>query len=381
MSGIRPVAPGFPQAAHAAALVFLLFLQNPAAPPRPRLRVSIDMAPPVWMEGDALRLRLVVDNQGEGDIKIPKDWARGSGLVARQTVAPTETSQPRAVEVACSPTADMYEIPAGSRLVIPVEVKSFAPPPGDAFELFFLSSSPAAGSEALRVERVEDLRGARAEIDTQKGMVVFELAPESAPLAVRNFVKLAEKGFYDGIAFHRIARGLCIQAGDPGSKTGDIKILPGTGGSTFDGRALPLERTRVAFDRGTVGIARNHDEFYQQLRTAFLNYYKCDNEESLDRKLRADWPSAYQLQENSRALTSGSSQFFICTTNSPQFTSRYSAFAKVVEGMPVVDAIEASETMGGKASSALLAERPVEPVRIRKITIVRKPHTASAPAK
>ncbi|MFN0207172.1 MAG: peptidylprolyl isomerase [Planctomycetota bacterium] len=352
---------------------FLLLnpLQNPA--PAPQVRVAIDMNPAIWIDGDPLRFRLIIENVATSELTIPKAWAAGGGITARQTKIAPGSKDIESVSIQTKAAlGETYQIAAGARLILPIEIKDFVPPPGDAFELLFLSSSPAAGSDALRVERVENLRGARARIDTQKGIVVLELAPDAAPLAARNFVKLSEAGFYDGQAFHRIAKGLCIQTGDPGSKAADLKLLPGTGGATFDGRPLPLERTKVVFERGVVGLARSHDPLYYNIRGQLMQFYKTETEDALNEKLRTEWPSALVLQENARALTSGTSQFFICTSAVPHFAGRYSAFAKVIEGMPVVDAIEASETLSGTADNAELAERPADPVRIRKITIQRK---------
>jgi peptidyl-prolyl cis-trans isomerase B (cyclophilin B) len=271
-------------------------------------------------------------------------------------------------------------LPAASSLAFPLTFTVVKPPAGDAFDVFFLSPAPAAGSASIRVERCENLRGARAHLDTDRGRITFALAPESAPLAVRNFVRLAEAGFYDGVAFHRIVKGLCVQAGDPASKTGDVSTLPGTGGNTFNGQPLPLERSPALFEKGTVGLTRVPDHLYQNVRSALAQYYQVSTDEALDEKLRAEWPSAHQLQEGVKSLTSGTSQFFICTSSIPLFTGRYAAFAKVVAGMEVVEALESSEVLGAKASNPVLAERPVLPPRLFKITIER-PSSAAVKTK
>lgn len=362
----------------AAFFLSFIFAQSPAPAVQaaPKFKISLEAAPPVWLEGDALRVYLHIENLDLEPATVPREWMNGECLRLRETRV---ADQPvvKAYHPKATKNDGEYRIPGHARLSLQLALDNIEAPPGDAFDLFFISEKPAAGSETLRIERVENLRGARAVVETSKGNVVLELAPEAAPLASRNFVKLSESGFYDGQAFHRIAKGLCIQAGDPESKEADIKKISAAGGATFDRRPLPLERTRVAFEKGTVGLARRHDELYQQVRSALANVYKVDTDAELDAKLKSFWPSALLLQEGIQALTSGTSQFFICTNNAPQFMGRYSAFAKVVEGMSVVEAIESSETVGAAAATPEFAERPVDPVRITKIKIIRKNATAA----
>ena len=66
-------------------------------------------------------------------------------------------------------------------------------------------------------------------IDTKFGTIEIELLPEAAPNHVRNFIKLAASGFYDGTLFHRVIPGFMIQGGDPTTR-GDDRSKYGTGG-------------------------------------------------------------------------------------------------------------------------------------------------------
>ncbi|MBI5696973.1 MAG: peptidylprolyl isomerase, partial [Thaumarchaeota archaeon] len=72
----------------------------------------------------------------------------------------------------------------------------------------------------------------QATIETKFGKIVFKLLPELAPEHVRNFVKLAQSGFYDGTQFHRVIPGFMIQGGDPNTKTPD-KSKWGMGGPGY----------------------------------------------------------------------------------------------------------------------------------------------------
>lgn len=358
---------------------------------RPALRVTLE-APRWVMEGDPsqpLRLRLTVENAGDADARIPARWALGDGVRIRAVAPPLAARSKVVVDPAAKPvrtsvgTVDAdpdLRLPPGARLTLAIALPGAELPPTDAFECLFVSESPPAAADAVRVERVEDLRGARAVVETDLGRFTLALAPEAAPLSCRNFVRLAEAGFYDGIAFHRVAKGTCVQAGDPTTRANEAASL-GNGGSTYDGRPLPLERSPAAFREGTVGIPRAVDEIYHRVRLTLAEAFGAKDELELDAKLLATgWTSAASLLERRETLESGTSQFFVCTTDLPTYAGRYSAFARVVEGMETVRAIESVEVQGAAAAAPHLAERPKSPVRIRRVTIQRAAPAAAGPA-
>lgn len=152
----------------------------------------------------------------------------------------------------------------------------------------------------------------------------IELYPETAPITVENFIKLVQDGFYDGLTFHRVIPGFMIQGGCPnGTGTGG----PGwhiKGEFASNGVENPLKHTR-----GVISMARAMDP------------------------------------------DSAGSQFFIMHQDAPHLDGQYAAFGHVVDGMDVVDAI-ASVPTG-------YADRPIEPVRIKKITL--EGETVEAPEK
>jgi peptidyl-prolyl cis-trans isomerase B (cyclophilin B) len=95
----------------------------------------------------------------------------------------------------------------------------------------------------------------QATIETKFGKIVFKLLPELAPEHVRNFVKLAQSGFYDGTLFHRVIPGFMIQGGDPNTKTAD-KSRWGQGGPGYTIKAEFNTRSHL---RGIVSMARATD--------------------------------------------------------------------------------------------------------------------------
>ncbi|HEX8475184.1 MAG TPA: peptidylprolyl isomerase [Pyrinomonadaceae bacterium] len=137
-----------------------------------------------------------------------------------------------------------------------------------------------------------------ARIETNRGTIRFELLEDQAPKTTDNFIKLAERGYYNGVIFHRVINGFMIQGGDP---TGT-----GRGGEAASGGRFPDEINRSselyqgAYKKGTVAMA------------------------------------------NAGPNTNGS-QFFIMHADYALPPS-YSKFGQVVEGLDVVDAIATTET-------------------------------------
>lgn len=119
-----------------------------------------------------------------------------------------------------------------------------------------------------------------------------ELYPETAPNTVRNFISLIQKGFYDGLTFHRVIQGFMIQGGCPEGT--------GVGGPGYSIRG-EFAQNGVKNDlRHTEGVL------------------------SMARAMHPD---------------SAGSQFFIMHKNAPHLDGAYAAFGKVIEGMDVVDKI------------------------------------------
>jgi len=162
--------------------------------------------------------------------------------------------------------------------------------------------------------------GMHAVIDTDKGPIELEFLPADAPKAVENFRLLAEHGYYDGLTFHRIVRGFMIQGGDPnGDGTGGESAW----GGTFDDEINPQSPLyRGGYRRGLVAMA------------------------------------------NRGANTNGS-QFFVMHQDY-DLPPSYVIFARVTNGMDVVDALAATPTTMGDDGGM---SKPMTPVKIKKVTI------------
>ena len=146
------------------------------------------------------------------------------------------------------------------------------------------------------------------------GVITVELDEKSAPITVDNFVKLAKKGFYNGLTFHRIIKGFMIQGGCPrGNGTGG----PGytiKGEFRSNGFNNPISHLR-----GVISMARAQDP------------------------------------------NSAGSQFFIMHADGTYLDGQYAAFGHVINGIEVVDKIASARTS--------FNDRPLEPVVIEEIIV------------
>ncbi len=153
-------------------------------------------------------------------------------------------------------------------------------------------------------------------IEMENGAKIkIELDRTAAPNTVNNFLSLANKGFYNGLIFHRVIPGFMIQGGCP-----DGTGMGGPGYSIKGEFAANGVKNPIKHKRGVISMAR-------------------------------------AMNPNSAG-----SQFFIMHQDAPHLDGQYAAFGHVVEGMETVDAIAATPTN--------FSDRPLDPQRIKSITLV-----------
>ena len=135
---------------------------------------------------------------------------------------------------------------------------------------------------------------------TAKGVMKIEFYDNDAPNTVKNFIELAKKGYYDGLAFHRVIPNFVIQGGCPNTREG-AKGTPGTGGPGYK------------IDCETKGGNQRHDRGVLSMAHAGKN--------------------------------TGGSQFFVCHSrdNTAHLDGVHTCFGKVVEGLEVIDQIRAND--------------------------------------
>lgn len=153
----------------------------------------------------------------------------------------------------------------------------------------------------------------KAQFRTNHGTFAVELFEDRAPVTTRNFIELANRGFYDGVVFHRVIAGFMIQGGDPKGT--------GTGGP---GYTIP-------------------DEFHPELRH----------------------DAEGMLSMANAGPNTGGSQFFITLAATPWLDDRHAVFGRVREGMDVIRKIGTTPTDA--------RDRPIQEAKMEKVSIEESP--------
>ena len=146
------------------------------------------------------------------------------------------------------------------------------------------------------------------------GVMKAELYPDVAPNTVNNFISLVQKGYYDGLIFHRVIPGFMIQGGCPNGNG-----MGGPGYSIKGEFARKGFKQNMVHDRGVLSMART------------------------------------------MAPDSAGSQFFVMVEKAPHLDGQYAAFGKVIEGMEVADAIVSAKRDWN--------DKPRQPQRMKKVTV------------
>lgn len=171
-----------------------------------------------------------------------------------------------------------------------------------------------APAEPFDKADVKTMAAQCATLDTEAGVIVMEMFPESAPESVRNFLNLVATGALDTTAFTRVVPEFVIQGGDLYSREG--KVTPEIGRRAR--KTVPDEPNKILHERGIVSMARS------------------------------DEPN------------SATTNFFILLQSASYLDGKFTAFGRVTKGMEVVEAIN---------KMPVTEEKPEKPVRIRRATV------------
>ena len=176
-----------------------------------------------------------------------------------------------------------------------------------------IRETPPPEVEPFSTETVDQLKAHRAVLETSAGPITIEFFPEKAPEHVRNFLRLAQLGVYDGMSFHRVVKGFAIQTGYTQTRG------PLTEKQQKYVRQVKAELNDTKHVKGILSMAHGGDP--------------------------------------STAMTS----FFIMTGDAPSLDGKYTAFGRVVDGMAAVEAIE---------QAAVNGEAPVTRIDLKTVRVV-----------
>lgn len=174
---------------------------------------------------------------------------------------------------------------------------------------------PAPVPDPFLTETVEELSAYRAVLETSFGEITFAFFPDRAPMHVRQFLRLAVSGVYDGTAFHRVVKGFVIQGGHLPTRREELD-------NRQAGYVRPLqpEFNPTPHDRGIVSMARLDDP------------------------------------------ASATSSFFIVLAPTPALNGQYTVFGRVEAGLDVIEKVEAAELNG---------ETPASRIEVRRVRVVK----------
>jgi peptidyl-prolyl cis-trans isomerase B (cyclophilin B) len=171
-----------------------------------------------------------------------------------------------------------------------------------------------AAKEPFDAATVEAMAKQCVSLDTESGLIIIEMFPESAPESVRNFLNLAATGLLDTTTFSRVVPNFVIQGGDLYSREDKITRAIGLRAR----KVVPDEPNKILHERGIVSMARGDEP-----NTATTN-------------------------------------FFILVDSASYLDGKFAAFGRVTKGMDVVDAINKAD---------VVEEKPAKPVCIKKATV------------
>jgi peptidyl-prolyl cis-trans isomerase B (cyclophilin B) len=178
-----------------------------------------------------------------------------------------------------------------------------------------IRDTPPPEPEPFSMESASELARYRAVLDTTAGPITIEFFPDRAPGHVRNFLRLAQAGVFDGTAFHRVVRGFVVQGGALNTRS------PLTEKQQRYVRTLEPEFNETKHVKGILSMARGDD------------------------------PAS--------AMTS----FFIVTGDAGSLDNKYTVFGRVVDGMAVVDAMDQAPVNG---------ETPATRIELKSVAIERR---------
>ena len=222
--------------------------------------------------------------------------------------------------------------------------------------LFLVLSLSVAMLMSLPVCASKKEKRSVVRLETTMGVIRIALS-DLTPKHRDNFLQLVTSGFYDGVLFHRIIEDFMIQSGDPYSKQPECDSLIGEGGP---GYTLPAEIVfpELFHIRGSVAAAREGDDVNPDFRSSGSQFYIVWGKRMKPAEMKK---SIAYLEERGVELDRFMISDYQMYGGSPHLDGSYTVFGQVIEGLDVVEKIQALPTDD--------KDRPVADVRITKAVV------------
>lgn len=221
-------------------------------------------------------------------------------------------------------------------------------------KILFLLSMLALVSVSAKKEKQTTV-----EMLTSKGKIVLRLYNET-PLHRDNFVKLAKKGYFNDLLFHRVIEDFMIQGGDPDSRNAAPDAHLGEGGPGYTIEA-EFRFPKLYHKRGVLAAAREGDNVNPEKRSAGSQFYivwgRTFTRDEINR-------IADQVERNSGGTLTFPDelkQYYLHHPGTPHLDGSYTVFGEVVKGIEVVNAIQQAPTDRN--------DRPLEDIKILSVSV------------
>jgi cyclophilin family peptidyl-prolyl cis-trans isomerase len=205
------------------------------------------------------------------------------------------------------------------------------------------AESTATTSEKSELEKVTEPEPdptPKVRISTKFGDMVVVLY-DKTPKHRDNFVKLVNEKFYDGLLFHRCMKGFMIQGGDPGSRGASMNQMLGTGGP---GYTIPAEfNPNLIHKKGALCAARQGDQINPKKESSGSQFYIVQGQTWTDMQL-AQFETNIGKSMPEFKYTEEQKELYRTVGGTAQLDMNYTVFGEVIEGLAVIDSINAQPT-------------------------------------
>ena len=215
------------------------------------------------------------------------------------------------------------------------------------YEVQLIAQKGSKTNTITQTIEIQEPEKCLVELETELGTMTILLF-DATPKHRDNFLKLVEKGYYDGTLFHRVINGFMVQGGDPNSKNAKPNQRLGTGGPDY---TVPAEFVDTLIHlKGALAAARQGDGVNPKRASSGSQFYIVQGRPITDDMLdQIEAKGSYRYTADQRAK-------YKAVGGTPFLDRQYTVFGQVIKGLDVIDKIAAAETAPG--------DRPVKDIKM-----------------